>query len=69
VAIVVPPDGELAATARRLLELADDVRDVRTVSNGTQFDVPDELAELYMIGQHKPRARRKRGPATKEEEE
>ena len=68
-AIVVPPEGQLSETARILLSLADNVRDVRTASNGTQFDVPDELADLYITHQNRPRARRKRGPAAKEEEE
>lgn len=47
-AVVIPAPGELAATARRLLDLADHVHDVRTISNGTMFEVPDDLADkLY----------------------
>lgn len=46
-AIVVPAEGQLAETARALLALADDVRDVRTVGNGLEFEVPDELADRY----------------------
>lgn len=46
-AIVVPAPGTLKDTARLLLSLADHVHDVRTVSNGTQFEVPDELADRY----------------------
>lgn len=46
-AIVVPAPGELAVTARALLDLADDPRDVRTVGNGLEFEVPDELADRY----------------------
>lgn len=68
-AIVIPPEGRLSETARALLELADNVRDVRTVSNGTQFEVPDDVADLYITHQNRPRARRKRGAATKDEEE
>lgn len=68
-AVVVPPEGQLSETARILLSFADNVSDVRTVSNGTQFEVPDELAELYITHLNRPRARRKRGPAAKEEEE
>lgn len=45
--IVIPAPGELSLTARFLLSLAEDVHDVRTISNGTQFEVPDYLAELY----------------------
>lgn len=46
-AIVVPAPGELAVTARALLDLADDPRDVRTIGNGLEFEVPDELADRY----------------------
>lgn len=47
-AVVIPPEGKLSETARRLLELADSVHDVRTIGNGTMFEVPDEVAEkLY----------------------
>lgn len=46
-AIVVPAPGTLKETAQLLLSLARDVRDVRTVGNGTQFDVPDYLADAY----------------------
>lgn len=47
-AIVVPPPGKLAETARRLLDLADHVHDVRTIGNGMMFEVPDDVADkLY----------------------
>ena len=46
-AIVVPARGEASATARALLKLADDPRDVRTTGNGLEFEVPDELADRY----------------------
>ena len=46
-AIVVPAKGALADTARALLALAHSPRDVRTVGNGTEFEVPDELADRY----------------------
>lgn len=46
-AIVVPAPGELESTARALLALADDPREVRTAGNGTEFDVPDSLADRY----------------------
>lgn len=46
-AIVVPARGKLKETARVLLDLADNPRDVRTAGNGTEFEVPDELADRY----------------------
>lgn len=46
-AIVVPARGTLGETARALLALADSPRDVRTTGNGTEFEVPDELADRY----------------------
>ncbi|HEX5705613.1 MAG TPA: hypothetical protein VFX97_20595 [Pyrinomonadaceae bacterium] len=46
-AIVVPAKGKLKETARVLLDLADNPRDVRTTGNGTEFEVPDELADRY----------------------
>lgn len=46
-AVVVPAPGALADTARALLALADNPRDVRTVGNGLEFEVPDELADRY----------------------
>ena len=46
-AIVVPAPGKLGETARALLDLADHPRDVRTIGNGTEFEVPDELADRY----------------------
>lgn len=46
-AIVVPAENSLSDTAKLLLELADNPRDVRTAGNGLEFDVPDELADRY----------------------
>lgn len=46
-AVVIPAPGELSATARRLLELADSPQDVRTTGNGTEFLVPATLADAY----------------------
>lgn len=73
--IIVPAPGELSATAKLLLELADDVQDVRTISNGTLFEVPDELAERYHEVSSTPssvpvqrRGRRVQKPVIKEEE-
>lgn len=46
-AIVVPAPGQLKRTARVLLDLADSPLDVRTIGNGLEFEVPDELADRY----------------------
>lgn len=46
-AIVVPAKGELKQAAKVLLDLAESPRDVRTVGNGLEFEVPDELADRY----------------------
>lgn len=46
--LVVPPEGQLSATARLLLDLAGDTPEiVRTTGSGTTFLVPEALAELY----------------------
>lgn len=45
--IVIPAPGKLSETARALLDLASDPKDVRTDSNGTEFRVPSELADRY----------------------
>lgn len=71
--IVIPAPGELGLTAKFLLSLAENVHDVRTVSNGTQFEVPDYLAELYhaRLTQQAPAPqtrRRGRPPKNKPEE-
>lgn len=56
-ALVVPPPGELKATAQLLLQLAGDVPEiVLTVSAGNAFDVPDELADLYHQTLNGPRS-------------
>lgn len=47
-AIVVPAPGRLKETAQALLALAGDAPEiVLTISNGTQFEVPDILADLF----------------------
>lgn len=46
-AVVIPAPGALKETAQLLLSLAGSVQDVRTISNGTQFEVPDDLADAY----------------------
>lgn len=46
-AIVVPAKGEVSVAAKVLLKLADSPRDVRTIGNGLEFEVPDELADRY----------------------
>lgn len=46
-AVVIPAPGKLAETARALLDLADHVHDVRTVSGGSAFEVPDDLADAF----------------------
>lgn len=51
---VVPAPGKTSETARKLISLARDVQDVRTVNGGAEFSVPVYLADLYS----KPRARR-----------
>lgn len=51
-AIVIPAPGTLPDTARLLLELADHLHQVRTVSNGTQFEVPATLADAYNARMH-----------------
>jgi hypothetical protein len=65
--IVIPSEGELASTAALLLSLADHVHDVRTASNGTQFEVPDYLAERYHAHHVPPRTRRRRSQNTEME--
>lgn len=71
--IVIPAPGELGRTAALLLDLADHAHDVRTVGNGTQFEVPDYLAERYharLAPQPTPPRPRRRGrpPKNKPEE-
>lgn len=51
-AIVVPAPGTHAHVARALLALAGHPRDVRTVGNGLEFEVPDGLADLYHSRNH-----------------
>ena len=54
-ATIIPAPGRAAETARKLLGLAEDTRDVRTTNGGAEFSVPAYLAELYNA---KPRVRR-----------
>lgn len=44
---VIPAAGEVADTARALLDLADDPQDVRTVNGGAEFEVPEYLADKF----------------------
>jgi len=72
-AVVVPAPGELKETARLLLELADSPADVLTVSNGTQFEVPDAVADAYHEHRSgkspaRPAKRRGRAPRAAEKE-
>jgi hypothetical protein len=69
-AVVIPAPGELGTTASLLLSLADDVHDVRTISNGTQFQVPDYLADRYhaRLSQDRPAPARRRGRPPKNKE-
>jgi hypothetical protein len=53
---VVPPADEVATTARLLLGMARDPRDVRTDGNGSEFRIPPYLADLYNTP---PRPRRR----------
>lgn len=44
---VVPAPDQVKETARALLALAPDPRDVRTLGNGAEFLVPAALADAY----------------------
>lgn len=66
--VVLPAKGDLKATAQLLLSLADDPRDVQTDGNGTEFRVPQELAERYAaVAYEPPKPRRGRPPKQKKE--
>lgn len=53
--VIVPPEGERAATARALLDLAGDTPEiVRTARGGSEFVVPSVLADLYHDSQNEP---------------
>jgi hypothetical protein len=56
---VVPPQGQVAETARELLALARTPGDVRTSAGGTEFRIPPYLADLYTAPQPAPKARRR----------
>jgi len=69
--IVIPEKGKLKETAKALLELADDPRDVMTDGNGTEFRVPSELADRYARVAYTPEVapkRRGRPPKVKKDE-
>lgn len=46
-AVVVPAKGELARTARELIDLAGDPTLVRTDGNGNEFRVPASIAQVW----------------------
>lgn len=61
--LIVPEKGATATVARALLALARTPADVRTDSNGTEFRVPQYLADLYnapAVEAPKPRRRTKK---------
>jgi hypothetical protein len=69
-AIVIPEKGKLKETARALLALADDPRHVMTEGNGTEFRVPQYLADKYAKTAYEPAPtpkRRGRPPKIKNE--
>lgn len=46
-ATVIPAEGELAQTARELIDLAGDPVLVRTDGNGNEFRVPASIAQVW----------------------
>lgn len=61
-ALVVPETREqLAATARALLAVAASPADVRTQRGGTEFLVPEAVAERYRKSVNRPRRARGKG--------
>jgi hypothetical protein len=63
--VTVAPDYlALGDTARALLDLARDPRDVRTDGNGSEFRVPPYLADLYNapVASPAPAPKRRRSP-------
>lgn len=56
---IVPAPGEVAETARTLLALATDPRQIRTVNGGAEFSVSPALADTYTAPAPKRRARKK----------
>jgi hypothetical protein len=63
---VIPGPGEIKETAKLLLSLADDPAHVRTAGNGSEFRVPEYLADRYTAS-FKPRAPRRRKKEVEEE--
>lgn len=55
---IVPAPGETAGTARALLALAGDPRDVVSQRGGTEFLVPPEIADVYLKPAPPRRARK-----------
>lgn len=60
---VIPGKDRVKEVARALLDLAPDPRDVRTISNGDEFLIPQDLADAYhALSKPKPtRGRKKEG--------
>lgn len=58
---IVPPRGEAAATARALLGLSGDPRDVVSQRGGTEFLVPPEIADVYLKPVRRTRAKKESG--------
>ena len=66
---VVPGKDNVKATARALLDLAGDPRDVRTLGNGDEFLVPPSLAAAFdAVSAPAPAAKPPRKPRAKKEE-
>ena len=56
---VVPGPGQVKETARALLALARDPKDVYTAGGGMEFRIPPYLAELYNAPAEAPKPRRR----------
>jgi hypothetical protein len=67
-AVVVPPPGKLASTARLLLEIAESPYEIRTITGGTSFEVPVKVAEEYSKRMSPTPRRRGRAPRNETEE-
>jgi hypothetical protein len=59
-ALIIPPREAVVETARALLALARDPRDVMTDGNGFEFRVPPYLADLYNAPPAAPKRRVKK---------
>lgn len=55
---IVPAPGEITETARALLALAGDPRDVVSQRGGTEFLVPPEIGDVYLKPAPTRRARK-----------